>query len=141
MDLVTTGLQKAESKQVAAREAAARVNGKSAVGNLVDRIEAVSGAKLNASQRELSAQAIHYALGAVPGALYVSLRRRVPLIGLGGGLAYGAALFLINDEWLNTRLGLSGPPQAYPAETHFRGLVGHVVLGAATDSIADLLGA
>jgi hypothetical protein len=141
MDLVTTSLYEAQPKEVTAREQAALPNGKSSVENLVDRIEALSGMQPGDRQRALLAQGIHYSLGAVPGALYVTMRRRVPLIGAGGGLLYGAALFLINDEWLNWRLGLAGPPQAYPPQTHFRGLVGHLVLGAVTDSVADLLGA
>ena len=50
------------------------------------------------------------------------------------------AVWAVNDEYLNTRLGLAGPFAAYPIETHFRGLVGHVVLGVATDTGISLLG-
>jgi hypothetical protein len=46
----------------------------------------------------------------------------------------------MNDEYLNTRLGLAGPPEAYPAEAHLRGLVGHVVLGSITNSGIEALG-
>jgi hypothetical protein len=141
MDLSTTGFLQGQSRDVAAREEAARPNGKGSVENLVDRIEGMSGLQLDARRRALLAQAIHYGLGVAPGAVYVAMRRHVPLLGAGGGLLYGAALFLVNDEWLNTQLGLAGPPEAYPLETHLRGLVGHLVLGAVTDSVADLLGA
>jgi hypothetical protein len=141
MDRTTTGLQQAQPKEVAAKETAAQPNGKSSVENLVDRIERLSGMQFDPGQRALLAQMIHYSLGAVPGALYVAMRRRVPLLGAGGGLIYGAALFVAHDEWLNAHLGLSGPPSAYPLQSHFRGLVGHLVLGSATDSIAMLLGA
>ncbi|MEO7119137.1 MAG: DUF1440 domain-containing protein [Candidatus Limnocylindrales bacterium] len=141
MDLTTTGLQQNQSKESAAREKAAQPNGKSSIENLVDRMEGMTGRKLGAGQRSVLMQSIHYALGAVPGALYATLRNRVPFVGMGGGLVYGAALFVVNDEWLNSQLGLSGPVQAYPIGTHLRGLVGHLVLGSATDSVADLLGA
>ena len=33
----------------------------------------------------------------------------------------------------------AGSPGAYPTETHFRGLVGHLVLGGTTDVLADIL--
>jgi hypothetical protein len=141
MDLTTTGFMETQSRGVAAREKAARPHGKSSVENLVDRIEGLSGLQFDARQRAMLTQAVHYGLGVMPGAIYVAMRRHVPFVGAGGGLLYGAALFLANDEWLNARLGLSGPPQAYPFETHVRGLVGHLVLGAVTDSVADLLGA
>jgi hypothetical protein len=55
-------------------------------------------------------------------------------------LIYGFLLWAINDEYANTALGLAAPPEAYPAETHLRGLVGHLVLGALTDSGVDALG-
>ena len=37
-------------------------------------------------------------------------------------------------------VGLSAEPDAYPPETHLRGLVGHLVLGAVTSSGIDALG-
>ncbi len=80
-------------------------------------------------------------LGVVPGALYGALRRRVPLLGAGRGLMYGMLLFVGNDEVMNTELGLAGPYSAYPAAAHLRGLVGHAVLGVATDTGLDILGA
>lgn len=141
MDLTTTGLQQNQSKEAAAREKAAQPNGKTSIENLVDRMERTTGRNLGARQRSVLMQSIHYGLGAVPGALYATLRNRVPFVGMGGGMVYGAVLFLFNDEWLNSQLGLSGPVQAYPIGTHLRGLVGHLVLGSATDSVADLLGA
>jgi len=140
MDQVTTGMLSSQSPDVTAREEAARPNGKSAVENLVDRIEVVLGLELSDGQRGQVSQAIHFGLGVVPGALYAVLRRRVPLVGRAGGLGYGALLWAVNDEYLNTRLCLSAPPEAYPPETHLRGLVGHLVLGAVTNSGIDALG-
>ena len=44
------------------------------------------------------------------------------------------AVFAANDEYANAALGLSGPPRAYPVQTHLRGLTGHAVLGMATET-------
>jgi hypothetical protein len=139
MDQVTTSMYNGQPREVTAREEAARPNGRSSVGNMVARLEEATGFELDEDLRATAEQAIHYALGAVPGAIYVALRRHLPFVGVGGGLVYGAVLFLVNDEWLNPTLGLSAPASAYPLEAHERGLVGHLVLGAATDSISKIL--
>ena len=106
---------------------------------LVRTIEETADVELNDDQRALGTQLIHYALGAIPGALYVFARERIPGVGAARGLIYGALLFIVNDEWLNWRLGFAGSPGSYPTETHMRGLVGHLVLGGTTDVLADIL--
>ena len=140
MDLVTTGLLNAQSPEVTAREEAARPNGKGSVENLIERLESMTGVELSDSQRTLAAQAIHYGLGVVPGAAYGVLRDRVPILGAGRGLLYGLALFVGNDEYMNTRLGLAGSYGDYPIETHWRGFVGHLALGLTTDTTIEVLG-
>jgi uncharacterized membrane protein YagU involved in acid resistance len=49
------------------------------------------------------------------------------------------ALFLIADELLKPLLGLIPGPTRYPWQTHARGLIGHLVLGAVTDTVFDVL--
>ena len=107
--------------------------------NLVDRIEAETGLVVPPARRSMVEQAVHYALGAIPGALY-GILRHVPFVRAGSGLFYGLGLFAVNDEYLNTKLGLAGPIEAYPPETHIRGLAGHAVLGVATETGIQLLG-
>ena len=140
MDLVTTALLDAQPRAVTEREEAARPDGKPAIDNLVARLEAAYEVKLTDEQRDGLVQLIHFGLGVFPGALYGLLRSRVPLLGAGNGALYGMLLFLVNDEYVNSRLGLSAPFGAYPIETHFRGLVGHLALGVATDTGIELLG-
>lgn len=140
MDLITTAMYEAQAPEVTERELAARPNGKSSVANLVDRVEAETGLVVPAERRPQVEYAIHYALGILPGAFYGVVRRYMPFVRLGRGLAYGLILFVVNDEYLNTRLGLAGPIEAYPPETHLRGLVGHAVLGVTTETGIQLLG-
>lgn len=139
MDLVTTGLVEGQSAESKRREEAARPNGKGAVENLVDRIEGGLGLELDGQQRAAAAQIVHFGLGVVPGALYGVIRRRLPLIGAGRGVLFGVLLWAVNDEYLNTTLGLAGPYEDYPADAHWRGLVGHAVLGATTDTVIEAL--
>ena len=140
MDTVTTGVLARYPEELVERERRAWPNGKPAIENAVDRIESVLGRTLDDRQRGLVAQAIHWGLGIVPGAAYAVLRRRLPILGAARGVIFGATLFLVNDEYLNTRLGFAGPFDAYPMETHVRGLIGHTTLGATTDLFLDLLG-
>lgn len=139
MDGVTTAMLQAQPKRDTTREEAAQPNGRSSVGNLVARAQSAIGLRLRAANRRKVETAVHYGLGIVPGAIYGVLRPRVPGLGSARGLAYGTAVFLLNDELLNTKLGLAGPASAYPARTHLRGLVGHAVLGATMDTSLDLL--
>lgn len=140
MDLVTTGMYAIQPREVTGREQAAQPNGKSSVANLIDRVEAETGISVPAARRPMVEQAVHYALGVLPGAVYGVVRRYVPFVRLGRGLAYGLVLFAVNDEYMNTKLGLAGPMKAYPPEAHLRGLAGHAVLGVATESGIQFLG-
>jgi uncharacterized membrane protein YagU involved in acid resistance len=140
MDLVTTGMLDAQPREVTERECAAQPNGKSSVANLVDRVESTTGVHVPMARRPTLEYAIHYGLGIVPGAIYGVIRRYLPFATVGRGLAYGMVLFAANDEYANTKLGLAGPPGAYPPETHLRGLTGHAVLGMATETGIELMG-
>lgn len=139
MDLVTTGIQQNQSKADTAAEKAAQANGKSSVENLLELLERTVGAEVDEDMRPMALQALHYGLGIGPAAIYGALRGRVPLVGSGRGLLFGAIIFAVNDEYLNAALGLSGPFDAYPMSTHLRGLIGHLVLGATTDTVLDIL--
>jgi hypothetical protein len=140
MDQVTTGILAVQAAEVTDREERARANGKSSVTNLVDRVQAETGLIVPEERRPVVEYAIHYLLGMLPGALYAVVRRYVPFARSGNGLAYGLAVFAVNDELLNSALGLAGPITAYPIETHLRGLAGHAVLGVTTETGIQLLG-
>ncbi|MGH2385124.1 MAG: DUF1440 domain-containing protein [Candidatus Limnocylindria bacterium] len=140
MDVATTGVQKLQPAADADREKAAWPNGQSSVANLVDLLAARLRIRLDEASRNSAMTLAHYALGAVPGALYAVTRDRVPFVGVARGGVYGALLWAVNDEIVNTQLGLAGPWSAYPTLTHIRGLIGHLVLGIGTDVGIDLLG-
>ena len=140
MDLVTTGLYEAQPPDVMRAEEAGRPNRKGAVTNMVDRFETETGLTVPPARRPMVENAVHYALGIVPGAIYGVVRKWLPFSRAGRGLAFGLTLFAVNDEYLNTKLGFAGPFEAYPPEAHVRGLAGHAVLGVATETGIQLLG-
>ena len=82
------------------------------------------------------ALALHQSLGQLYGVAAAALTRRgVPPVR--AGLASGAAGFLLVDELANS-LFFTPPPQAYPVESHLRGLVGHLTFGATTGALLAL---
>ncbi|HJW62561.1 MAG TPA: hypothetical protein VJ849_03605, partial [Actinomycetes bacterium] len=56
---------------------------------------------------------------------------------LAAGVATGMAGFLLVDEAANS-LFFTPPPQAYPVESHLRGVVGHLAFGATLGALLAL---
>ena len=57
------------------------------------------------------------------------LRRRTSLGPITSGLAVGAAMSAVADEWMTPALGFCAPNRAYPLSTHLRGVAAHLVFG------------
>jgi uncharacterized membrane protein YagU involved in acid resistance len=96
---------------------------------------------LKPTRRELMRlkQAIHYGLGAGWGVLYALLRRRSHMNPFAAGVVTGSTLSLFIDETLCPTLGLSEPNSHYPASSHLRGFVTHLVYGLALAGSAEVL--
>jgi hypothetical protein len=138
MDQVTTVLYEAQPRKVRKRENSAR-GGKSAYEIAAEKGAQLAGRKISAEERKALSAAIHWTLGVSAGAMYGVLRNRQPVLGVGSGLAYGAAFWLAMDEAALTALGLTAPPQDFPWQTHARGLAGHLILGAVIESPFDVI--
>ena len=76
------------------------------------------------------ATAMHQSLGQAYGVVAAAMTRR-GVNPVTAGLASGAGGFLLVDELANS-LFFTPPPQAYPAESHLRGAIGHLTFGATT---------
>ncbi|BAU92421.1 hypothetical protein MPPM_3816 [Methylorubrum populi] len=85
-------------------------------------------------------KAIHLAVGMGWGPVYGLLRRYGGLRPFSAALASGSAMSLILDEALVPALGLSAPCHHYPTFTRLRGVVAHLVYGAAAAMAAEGLG-
>ncbi|MDP9409767.1 MAG: DUF1440 domain-containing protein [Actinomycetota bacterium] len=139
MDQVTWGMYLREASQALRQEQEARVWGKDVAHVAAEKLVGAIGLERPSAQPHPAGIVVHYALGVVPGALYAPLRRRVKALGAGRGLLYGLGLTIVNDEVLAPALGLASGAARYPWQAHARGLVGHLVLGAATDTVLDVL--
>lgn len=141
MDKVTWWMWDREDPEALQREREARPGGLDPAHVIANRAAEAVGTELIPRQPHPAGVAVHYGLGMMPGAAYGVLRRRVPAVGVGGGLLYGLALSLVEDEGTAPALGLAGKPTEYPWQAHARGLVGHLVLGAATHATLNVLDA
>jgi uncharacterized membrane protein YagU involved in acid resistance len=138
MDLVTTAMYEREPESAKKRENAARGD-KTAYEIAAEKGAQLVGRDLSEKERKAAGAAIHWSVGISSGTFYGLLRNRVPRVGLGSGLAWGTAIWLVMDEGALTALGLTPPPQEFPWQTHARGLVGHLVLGAVIEGVFDLI--
>lgn len=133
MGQLTTYLYEHEAREAREAEDSAR-EGKTAYGAAAEKVAGLAGRELSDEQRKQAGSALHWLLGAGAGAVYGALRHRVPGADLGNGLLFGTAFWAVVDEGANTVFGLTPPPQAFPWQTHARGLAGHLVFGLAADT-------
>lgn len=82
---------------------------------------------------------LHYGLGLGWGTVYGYSRRRAGARPLLSGVLTGTSLSLIVDEGLNPLLGITPAPRKYPASSHLRGLLAHLVYGLAVACCAEPL--
>lgn len=115
------------------REAAAsRAAGEPPTQKVASFAAGLFGYRLDANQKRLGANLVHYATSAVWGGAFGLLPQRVRRPVLLAGLGAGAVLWLLEDELLLTALGLAPKPSAYPLSSHLKGLAAHLVWGAST---------
>lgn len=84
---------------------------------------------------------LHLGLGIGWGATYVILRRWFRMPPLAAGLTSGAAMSLVVDEAIVPAAGWSPSNRAFPWFTHLRGLLAHLIYGAALAAAAEILAA
>lgn len=95
----------------------------------------IQGHKLDKASEPIAAEAVHYGVGAVSGAIYGGLAELIPQVELGDGLVFGAGLWMVVDEISVPALRLSKPPMAFPLSTHIYALASHLVYGWVTEQV------
>ena len=139
LDRVDWFLWDHEDPKARTQTKAVRPGGEPPAQALVTRSEEATGTVLSPEAHETISQAVHYAIGIAPAVGYALLRDKLPGTGTARGALYGAGLFLMQDEVLNTVTGLGAKPQQYPWQAHARGLVAHTVYGIATELALNLI--
>lgn len=97
-----------------------------------DRVSnVVVGGPVANPRRYFAGQAVHYSFGAYLGAFYALLLSSFPKASTGFGMLYGAAVWLVADEFLVPAGELAPPPRDVPASIHLYAFISHLVFGAA----------
>jgi putative membrane protein len=105
-----------------------------------DRIsELVQGRHLTREEKKKAGPVVHYAFGALMGAVYGASVEVNPAAKVLAGIPFGAILFAAADEVALPVLGLSDKPAAYRLSTHLDGLVSHVVYGVTTETVRRMV--
>jgi hypothetical protein len=100
------------------------------------KLAGLAGVEPTDEQAGRIASAMHWSLGQLYGvAAAAMVRSGVPP--LAAGIASGVAGLVLVDELANA-LFFTPPPQAYPVQSHLRGLVGHLTFGATTGVLLAL---
>ncbi len=97
------------------------------------------GRTLAEHEKPLAGTIVHYAFGAVVGAVYGVVAKVVPLVTAAFGLPFGIAVWLGAHVIMVPALGLAEPPTRQPLgkEAHEFGL--HLVYGVVTELVRRLL--
>lgn len=95
----------------------------------VRKTAALSGMTLDDEQERRLSRVVHFGVGAGGGVAAYVLSKTTPLGPFASGLATGLVIFALVDEGANYVLGLTAPATAWPAESHVRGLIAHLVYG------------
>jgi putative membrane protein len=107
---------------------------------IADRIsELVQGRHLTREEKKKAGPVVHYAFGAIMGAVYGASVEVNPAANALVGVPFGAILFAAADEVALPVLGLSDKPAAYPLSTHLYGLVSHAVYGVTTETVRRMV--
>lgn len=138
LDWVSIFLYENESAETRAAEDWARGH-RHAYEVAVARAAAAVGRRLDDDQVVRWGWRFHKVFGILGGVAYLGLRRAVPRLRAGCGLAFGVAFFAVLDEVLVPLAGLTPGPRAFSWKVHARGAVAHLAYGVAAEAAARLL--
>jgi putative membrane protein len=97
------------------------------------------GRHLSHEGREKGGPIVHYAFGALMGAVYGAMVEEMPAMATGFGTAFGAALFTGADLVAVPALNLSESLSAEGIPTLATPFAAHLVYGAATEAVCRLV--
>jgi uncharacterized membrane protein YagU involved in acid resistance len=103
-------------------------------------VEKVTGGQhLTYAQQKAGGPVVHYAFGALAGALYGGLAEYSTAVRSGFGTTFGSALFAGADLLAVPSLNLATPLKDTPAETLVAPFASHLVYGAATELVRRIV--
>lgn len=135
LDRLDWSMWESEASETRAETEAVRPGGEPPAQALVTKTTEALGTQLSPTTHEAVSQFVHYSIGVVPAVAYAFLRHRLGGPSLTRGALFGASLWAMQDEGLNTITGLGADPRNYPWQDHARGLVAHTFFGVAVEAV------
>jgi len=103
-------------------------------------VSAVTGGRhLTMTGKQRGGPMVHYAFGALMGALYGMAAEATPVSTVGFGTAFGGVLFAVADLWAVPALHLSGSSADAPISSLATPFSAHLVYGATTEGVRRLV--
>ena len=90
-------------------------------------------------ERFVAGEIVHYAFGAVTGAIYGGLAEYQPWTTAGHGLLFGTGVFLAADETSMPALGLIPPPWTETPAAQVEHWAAHLVFGVVSEAVRKAL--
>lgn len=100
---------------------------------------AATGQPVPAPYKPAAGALVHYAFGGTVGAIYGAATAQNADVAAGGGLPFGAAVWVAADEIGMPIIGLAKPPTSYPLKDHASAFTAHLVYGATTEVVRRLV--
>jgi putative membrane protein len=97
--------------------------------------ERVAGHPLPPAEQRIATQSLHWAFGALAGAVYGVVVEYEPTMGAWKGAAFGITLNKMTHESLLPKIGLSAPAEQQPARERVSEWVSHAAYGVVTDAV------
>jgi len=97
--------------------------------------EQVAGHPLAPGKKQIAHKSIHWAFGAVAGAVYGAAVEYEPSLGAWRGAAFGIALNKMTHESLLPKMGLAAATEWQPPRERISEWVSHAVYGVVTDAV------
>lgn len=107
----------------------------SAAGAAEVAAEKLLGRRLPDEEKRRAAAAVHYVVGGLAAAGYAAAGEVFPRLRAGSGAVFGVAFWLLGDEWIMPRVGLTAPPSAYSPLMHLNSLGEHLVYGITAEQV------
>ncbi|HKO18101.1 MAG TPA: DUF1440 domain-containing protein [Acidobacteriaceae bacterium] len=128
--------QKAEEESQKAAQSESEEDSEDSTMKVADTVAwLVTGQHLSKQGKEKGGPIVHYAFGALMGALYGALAELSERSTTGAGTAFGTGLFLAADEIMVPALGLSKPPTQQPVSDQITHYAAHLVYGSTAEMV------
>ena len=101
--------------------------------------EKIAGHPLGEETKEVAAETIHWAFGALTGAAYGALAEFYPKATAKEGATFGLALMSLTHESALPAMGLAAPPEEQTTREHTSEAASHLLYGTVTERVRSMV--